>query len=96
MKQLVKNIIVYTLMLLVIPLVVERFLVGSFVISYILCFFGYLISRREFCYLVYSVLFLLSHLRRGEDAFEVNTCRKPFLYALLLDTFCKQLYYIFC
>ena len=43
MKQLVKNIIVYTLMLLVIPLVVERFLVGSFVISYILCFFGYLI-----------------------------------------------------
>ncbi len=43
MKQLVKNIIVYTLMLLVIPLVVERFLVGSFVISYILFFFGYLI-----------------------------------------------------
>ena len=43
MKQLVKNIIVYTLMLLVIPLVVEKFLVGSFVISYILFFFGYLI-----------------------------------------------------
>ena len=59
-------------------------------------FSGRKVSRREFCYLVYSVLFWLSHLRRGEDAFEVNACRKPFLYALLLDTFCKQLYYIFC